>query len=274
MIKKVTLILFTVILVLCLAACAGNQSSNTDNKAAVESTAEPVVSKETEQPKAETGPEAIKQSSNAEWPDEFSAWDIPVPAKGRVTSSDNRSVSGGMFTQGVNVIVNLSDLSKSDFDAYCGELESKGFIKDPSSLADVMLVYEKAVGVSTLKLTLSYSESGTTIVANNPSAADNKESAGTGAAGWPQSLKEIPEFSKGSYKETVELGGGMYAITFTGVSDADIDWYRNTLINSGFERQPSPDTEGYMKMGSNTAYSVGFVLSDGVLQLVIASGTF
>jgi len=183
-------------------------------------------------------------------------------------------MAGGVMTQGINIVVNLSKLPKADFDAYCAQLEKSGFVKNPDSLADIMLYYDKSIDGGAIELILSYSEDTTTIVANNSAvAAQNAEGAG-GKADWPESAKAIPVFTKGTFKETVEMGGGMYAITFTGVTDADLDWYRGELDKAGFVSQENEDTEGYAKWDKNMAYSVGFVYENGTLQLIVMSGSY
>jgi hypothetical protein len=108
----------------------------------------------------------------------------------------------------------------------------------------------------------------TTITASNSAAAAEKLEQAGGEVDWPSSLKDIPAFTKGKFKETVEMGGGMYAISFIGVSESDVDWYRQTLLDAGFQKQDSPDTEGYMRMDTDMAYSVGFTLEGEILQVV------
>ncbi len=211
------------------------------------------------------------KGNSTTWPAEFSAWDVPILSQGTITSASNKSVSGDVMTQGVNVVVALKNVSKANFDAYCGKLENKGFVKSSDSLADIMLYYEKSVAGGLIKITLSYSADGTTIVVNNSAAAAAKETASAGKTQWPDSAKSIPEFTKGKYKETVEMGGGMYAITFTAVTEADLEQYRNTLKKAGFERQDQEDTEGYGKISKNTAFSVGFIISGDTLQIIVLS---
>lgn len=70
------------------------------------------------------------------------------------------------------------------------------------------------------------------------------------------------------------MGGGMYTITFKGVTEDDLNWYRNTLKAVGFEKQESQDTEGYAKFDTDKAYSVGFVMERGNLQIIVLSGSY
>ena len=137
-----------------------------------------------------------------------------------------------------------------------------------------MLVYDKSVTGGIIKMTIMYAEDTTTITVNNSAAAAEKDAAAGGSSDWPESVKGIPEFTKGSYIETVEMGGGMYAINFKDVTEEDLDWYRSTLKSAGFEKQDSEDTEGYAKFDAEKAYSVGFVLEGGKLQIIVLSSSY
>jgi hypothetical protein len=209
--------------------------------------------------------------SVAAWPAEFAQWGVPALSKGVVTVSDNRSVADGMVTKGVNAVVNVKNVTKADFDDYCKELESKGYAKMPESLENVILYYEKKADDGVIKITLSFSDDMATIIVNNSGAAAKKV-GDQGEVKWPETLKGIPMFTKGKYKETVEMGGGIYAITFTEVSDADMDQYRSTLKNAGFISQKNEDTEAYGKFEGNNSWSVGFNYSGDTLQLIMLGG--
>ena len=229
---------------LTLTACGGKPETQTPNKPAEQTSAAGAIN----------------------WPSEFKAWGVPVLQKGTLTVANNKSVSGQMITQGVNAIVNLKDVSKADFAAYCKEVETAGFVKSNESLADVLLVYQKNISGGIIKLTLSHDNNVATIIANNSAAPQN--AAATGKVQWPDTVKFIPAFTKGKYKETVDMGGGMYAVTFTGITDADLTEYRNVLKKAGFQHQKDEETEGYMAINNGNAYSVGFVRSGNDLQIV------
>lgn len=114
--------------------------------------------------------------------------------------------------------------------------------------------------------------------AEKTTADSNSATGGTTAAGtsvqWPAAVKEVPEFTKGTYIETIPMGGNMYTISFSGVTDADLDWYRGKLASSGFISQENEDTEGYAKMTGNATYSVGFTKTGSKLQIIVAFGTY
>lgn len=279
MMKRIVLAVMAVILVLNLAACGRNRNGEMGVQTGTEKTVEQVAGSETEQT-TDTDPDPTggqeDQSASNVWPTEFSDWDIPVLSKGTVAFSENKSISGGVITQGINVVVNLKNVSKENFVEYCSELEKTGFVKSTDSLADAILYYEKSIDGGNIKLTLSYADNGATIIANNSAAAENSTTSAmdTKNGDWPESLKGIPEFTKGNYKETLEMGGNMYAITYTGITEYELEWYRNTLKKAGFESQQIEDSEGYMKMDKDTAFSVGFNLSGDTLQIVAAIGTY
>ena len=137
-----------------------------------------------------------------------------------------------------------------------------------------MLIYDKSVTGGIIKMTIMFTEELTTITVNNSAAAAEKEAAAGGTADWPESVKGIPEFTKGRYVETVEMGGGMFAINFNDVSEDDLNWYRDTLKAAGFEKQEGQDTEGYAKFDTDRAYSVGFFLEGGDLQIIVLSSMY
>lgn len=201
------------------------------------------------------------------WPGEFQAWGVPTSSRGTVTVADNRSSSGDMITQGTVAVVNIKDFSKVDFDAYCTDLVRAGFVLSQNSLQDVMMVYNNGGGI---KVTLSFSQNLTTVIANNSAAAKNAP-AGNNNLVWPPNAGLIPVFSGGTYKETVHMGDDMYAITFAGVSEAALNDYRSTLRSAGFAKQDDSDTEGYMKVTGGTGYSVGLVRSGSSLQILTFS---
>ena len=200
------------------------------------------------------------------WPGEFQAWGVPTSSRGTVTLADNRSSTGDMMTQGVVAVVNIKDFSKADFDAYCGDLVRAGFALSQDSLRDAMMVYNRG-GV---KVTASFSPELTTVIANNPAAAQ-KAPAGNRNLVWPSNAGPIPVFSGGTFKETVHMGDGMYAISFVAVSEAALNEYRATLRSAGFAKQDESDTEGYMKVVGGTAYTVGLVRSGSSLQIMTFS---
>ena len=200
------------------------------------------------------------------WPGEFQAWGVPTSSRGTVTLADNRSSTGDMMTQGVVAVVNIKDFSKVDFDAYCADLVGAGFVLNPNSLQDVMMVYNRGG----IKVTLSFSQNLTTVIANNPAAAQ-KAPAGNNSLVWPSNAGPIPVFSGGTFKETVHMGDGMYAISFVGVPDAAINDYRSALRSAGFTKQDDSDTEGYVKIIGGTGYSVGLVRSGSSLQVLTFS---
>ncbi len=262
------------ILALALSSCSSSKTDKEEgNRTFLQETVQTETKNNQDSSPAAEMPNTGKQKEEA-WPEEFDAWSIPEIKGAKIVSSDNKSVSGGVLTQGVNVITNLKNVSKEAFDSYCKDLENSGYKKSPDSLADVMVVYEKAVEGGILKLTLSYTDETTTIIANNSAAEAQKDKQAASNTAWPVSVKGIPEFTKGRYKETVEMGGGMYAITYLGVTEPDLDWYRNVLKQAGFESQEHEGTEGYGKTDGSKAYSVGFNLTDDTLQLVVLSGSY
>ncbi len=275
--KKILLIVMAV-MVLSLTACGGNQSEEISGQSSSEKTNEEIAvqtgTELTAEKEADPKPGQADEIKGVSWPSEFSDWDIPALKKGTVVLSDNRSVSGGVLTQGINVVVNLKDVSKADFDDYCSELKKNGFEKSADSLADVLLGYEKTVEGGIIKMTLTFSENGVTIIANNSAAEaiKNDASVSSGDVQWPDTLKGIPVFTKGNYKETVEMGGNMYAITYTGITESDLEWYRGLLENEGFMSQETDDYEGYMKMDGSKAFSVGFSNTEGTMQIVATVG--
>lgn len=204
------------------------------------------------------------------WPGEFQAWGVPTSSRGTVTLADNRSASGDMVTQGVIAVVNIKDFGKADFDAYCADLVRAGFVLSQDSLQDVLMVYNRSGNGGAIKVTLSFSPELTTVVANNPAAAKKVPEGNTNLV-WPSNAGAIPVFSGGTFKESVHMGEGMYAITFVGVSEAALNDYRSALRNANFQKQDEEDTEGYMKVIGGTAYTVGLVRSGSSLQILTFS---
>ena len=214
-------------------------------------------------------------AGSAAWPEEFSKWGVPTIQNAAVSFADNKSATEEGLTQGITAVVNLQQLPKADFEAYVQTLEKKGFEKNTGeSLGDVMLIYEKSVTGGAIKMILFYGEDVTTITVSNSAAAAEKDAAAGGSVKWPESAKGIPAFTKGTYKETIELGGGMYAITFIDVKETDLDWYRGVLKKAGFISQEEDDTEGYAKLDKDLVYSVGFSMEGDTLQIVVVSGSF
>lgn len=267
--KKRLVFLAVFAMITSLAACSGGKDNPGDDKSAQTSTTFVSVNETA----ADTG-STTAAGTAVSWPEEFKAWDVPIIKTAKVVSSTNTSMSGGVLVTGVNVVVNLKDVTKADFESYRAELTSKGFAASTNSLPDVMEVFEKPVAGGTIKITLSYTADSTTIVANNSAAAAAKDTTDGGKTQWPAAVKGIPEFTKGTYVETIDMGGNMYTITFSGITDADVDWYRNKLTSNGFVSQENEDTEGYGKMTGNTAYSVGFEKVGDKLQIIVAFGTY
>lgn len=280
--KHIGIGIIAVLLFLGLTAC--NKKTNTENisvtknsenEAQENDTQDTSDDKNTQNSETATSSDTSNtQQTQTEWPEEFEKWGIPIISTATVTLADNRSSSGNMLTQGVNAIVNLSNVSKTDFSNYCTELETAGFTKNPDSYQDTIIIYNKSIDEGEIELTLSFTEDTTTIIANNSAAASQKDAAAGGSVEWPEAVNSVPVFTKGKYKETIDMGGNMYTITFNEVSEEDLDWYRNELINNGFKLQTSEDTEGYMKTDANAAYSVGFVLDGNSLQIIIYFGTY
>jgi len=251
--KKIGVVLFVILSLIVLAACGQTGGEKT-------------VVQGQEAPEKNTGADA--EPGKNTWPSEFSKWGVPIIGNAVVVHSGDVSSSGDVMTQGVNATVTLKAVSKADVDGYYRDLESKGFAKNSDSAGDILVVYEKNMDGGVIKVTVTYSVDVTTIVANN-SAASGKNETRAGAAQWPSAVKEIPVFDKGVYKETVDMGGGMYGITFTGVSETDLNHYRNVLLQSGFTKQEAEDTEGYGKINGSTALSVGLIISGDTLQIVV-----
>lgn len=261
--KKALIAALALTLVFSMVGCGGKDSAPATDAPANQTTSE----------QAPTEAEAVPQNQSKEWPVQFKDWGIPTLASATVSAVEDRSATQEGMTQGVNIVVNLKDVSKDAFDGYCADLLSKGFADNGTSLPGVMMVYEKKIDGGILKMTLSYSESGTTVIANNSAVAAEKAVATGGSTQWPESMKEIPAFDNGHYTETVDMGGGMYALSFKNVTEADLDGYRNTLLKAGFQRQEGTDSEGYALFKADIAYSVGFALAGDKLQVILASGT-
>ena len=261
--KKLSIFLILGALLIALAGCGRSDEAENTNPNEDQTSVEASSS------------EKEAASGEKTWPEEFSEWDVPTIDNATITFADNKSATSTGLTQGINAIVNLKQLSKSDFDKYLAALEKKGFEKNADeSLEDYMLIYEKSVTGGIIKMTIMYAEDTTTISVSNSAAAAEKEASAGGSADWPESVNGIPEFTKGSYIETVEMGGGMYAINFIDVTEEDLDWYRSTLESAGFAKQDSQDTEGYAKFDAEKAYSVGFALENGKLQIIVLSGSY
>ena len=267
--KKFTALFMAILLIATLAACSGGKESTDDDK---NSTSTQADTTNADDNTADGG--TTVAGTSISWPEEFKAWDVPTIKTARVISSTNTSMSGGVLVTGVNVIVNLRDVTKADFESYRAELTSKGYIFNEDSLPEIMEVFEKQVTNGVIKITLSYTAEGTTIVANNSAAAAAKDTTDGGKVQWPDAVKEVPAFTKGTYVETIPMGGNMYTISFSAVTDTDLDWYRGKLADSGFVSQENEDTEGYSKMTGNAAYSVGLVKTGNKLQIIVTYGTF
>jgi len=267
--KKFLALFMAIILSITLAACSGERDISGEGTNSTTALPENTSAANSDAAKGTTA-----AGTAVEWPEEFIAWNVPTIKTARVVSSNNTSMSGGVLVTGVNVIVNLKDVTKTDFESYREELIAQGYAANEDSLPEVMEVFEKPVTGGIIKITLSYTADSTTIIANNSAAAAAKDTTDGGKTQWPASAKAIPEFTKGTYVETVSMGGGMYAITFSGITDADLDWYRNTLKSAGFVSQENDDTEGYAKITANASYSVGFVKTGTKVQIIVASGTF
>ena len=264
----VFLVVFTILT--SLTACSGGKNDDDKDDASAQTS---TTVKSGDETTAATGG-TTAAGTTAAWPAEFKAWGVPTISTAKVVTATNTSASGGLLVTGVNVIVNLKEVTKTDFESYREELLAQGYIMSANSLPEVMEAFEKPVTGGTIKITLSYSADSTTIVANNSAVAAAKDATDGGVTQWPASAKAIPEFTKGTYVETVSMGGEMYAITFSGITEDDLNWYRNTLKSAGFISQENEDTEGYAKMTANASYSVGFVKTGNKLQIYVAIGTF
>jgi len=261
--KKILAFLMASVLMASLVACGSDKDSPADKNSSTSALAEDTT--------AAGGTTAAV--TGVEWPEEFDKWGVPIIKSAKVALADNTSMSGGMLVKGVTATVNLKEVTKTDFESYRQELIAKGYVLSEDSMPEVMEVLEKPVTGGTIKVTLSYTADSTTIVVSNSAAAAEKDTTDGGKTQWPDAIKEIPEFTKGTYVETIPMGGNMYTITFSGVTDADVDWYRGQLTSSGFVSQENEDTEGYAKLVGNAAYSVGFVKTGSKLQIIVAFGT-
>lgn len=267
--KLGTIFLLVISIFSILSACS--KSTGDDKDQSTQTVSEQKTSPISNEDKSNN--QSDEQTKNLKWPEEFDKWGVPTIKDATVSLADNRSATQEGMQQGLTAIVNLKKLAKKDFDTYCKDLEGNGFINNPNALGDVMMEYTKKINGGEIKLTLSYTEDTTTIIATNSKAAQLKESEPAKKANWPDSCKGIPEFTKGTYKETIEMGGGMYQITYTGVSESDIEWYRNELKKSGFAGQKSEDTEGYGKVNGSNGYSVGFSQNGDTLLLILMSSS-
>jgi hypothetical protein len=282
--KNLYLGMIVILILFSMVACGQNPSTSTSTDDVTDMTVTETNNDQSSEESSldtanvtETSDDEIGDQSTSEslsWPVEFEQWGVPIISTAKVTIADNRSSNGNTLTQGVNAIVNLENVTEDDFDNYCVALEEVGFVKSPDSLEKIIVLYSKSIDGGELLMTLSFDESVTTVIVNNSTAASQKEANAGGSTQWPDDAIDIPEFTKGSFLETVEMGGNMYAITFNDVTEVDLNWYRDELLSNGFEKQESEDTEGYMKMTTDTAYSVGFVLDGSTLQIIIAVGFY
>lgn len=272
--KKISVLVGLCAVLILSTTVSGCKSKDDNRDAAVANTTEAATEAQAE---VTVAPEQeATETANANgmaWPKEFTDWLVPTIEAATITFADNKSVDGNTITQGVNVVVNLKELKKNDFDSYLKELEANDFIRSADSIADIMMFYTKAVAGGEIKITLTYSDESTTIMVNNSAAAADKANAkatGSGATGtWPEVAKDVPEFKAGKFVETVDLTGGFYAVTYTGVTQNDLDQYRKKLLEAGFTSQENEDTEGYARIDGKSAYSVGFVIEGDQLQLMI-----
>jgi len=267
--KKFIVLIIAVLLTATFAACSAGKDSTDDSKTGTTIQADNTTISGNNAAGGTTAAGTV-----AQWPVEFEKWDVPIIKAAKVTLANNTSMSGGMLVTGVTATVNLKEVTKTDFESYKEDLTAKGFAASDASLPEVMEVFEKPVTGGTIKITLSYTADSTTIVVSNSAAAAAKDTTDGGKTQWPDAVKEIPEFTKGTYIETIPMGGNMYTISFSGVTDADLDWYRGKLASSGFISQENEDTEGYAKMTSTATYSVGFTKAGSKLQIIVAFGTY
>lgn len=270
--RKIMIFILVGLMAVNLTACGGTKE---DVKKESERETQNEIQDETKNEINKEDETDSEDQKKLDWPKEFGEWGIPIIKEAVVSISENRSMSGEIMVQGVTASVNLKELSKDTFNAYGEELESKGFVKNLDSLEDVMEVYEKNVDGGVVKVTISFSEDITTIIANNSAAdVEEQEASTVGKSDWPVSEKDIPEFTKGNFKETIEMGEGMYTVTYTGVTTADLDWYRNILKDDGFNLIEDSEEESYGKMTGSTSYAVGFIISGDTVQFVVMNSTY
>lgn len=272
MIKKIAILSVLFVTSVSLISCGNKKSTDTNETNSSVDVSTSLDNSSTYQNEDLSSSE-IDTSTTAEssdtlsWPTEFANWNVPVIESATLLTADNKSMDGQMITQGKNALVSLSDVTQDDYNSYKSTLEKEGFVRTEDSLDNILEYYEKEIDGGLLTITLSFSEDTTTILVNNSSITDDTSSF-EATTGWPESLSDIPEFTKGSYKETVDMGGGMYAITYNDVTESDLDWYRSQLTSNGFFDQELEDTEGYGKVDANGGYSVGFVLEGSTLQII------
>ena len=261
---KKAIVLVTILTILCLTGCAKETPTSSEPKATPTD-----ASTSYENPSESVSPEPDKISTEAQWPKEFEAWGVPIISNAILTSSDNRSIDeNGLYTQGINAIVNLDALSKDELDSYLKALEDSGFIQNEAeSLDGVMYSFNKSLSDGEISIIIAYSEESTTITVHNSSSSNTEKATTADGSTWPEALKEIPEFSKGKLKETIDMGGGMYTLTYLGVTSTDLDDYSQTLIASGY-METDTETPGYAKIAVDRSYSVGFVLEGDTLQII------
>jgi hypothetical protein len=267
--KKFMALFMAILLTASLAACSADKDSADDDKNTTAAQAGNTTAAGNN-----TAGGTTAAGTSVQWPEEFDKWDVPIIKSAKVTLANNTSMSGGILVTGINVVVNLDNVTKADFESYKETLTVNGFTASDGSLPEVLEVFEKPVTGGTIKITLSYTQDSTTIVVNNSAAAAAKDTTDGGKTQWPAAVKEVPEFTKGTYIETIPMGGNMYTVSFSGVTDADLDWYRGKLASSGFISQENEDTEGYAKITANATYSVGFTKTGNKLQIIVAFGTY
>lgn len=223
-----------------------------------------------EEKKAELNAEGVEaeQSEELSWPEEFESWGVPVIEDAVVVVAENISGNGNQLTQGATATVEVEGVDEKEYQAYCAALEEAGFVKESDTDEAGLAWYSRPLTTGEISITLGYSEESTVIIISNSEIAEQKIASAGGKADWPEAMQVVPVFTAGKYVETVDMGGGMYAITYSEVTDSDLSSYMSTLKNAGFTEQVEGDTRAYLKMDGDHMYTVAWILDGGTLQIM------
>lgn len=266
----------SILLVLCLCLILLTACSTDNDSKQPEPQTQAVVdaSESAVQAEATDAQNATPANNSLQWPIEFDQWNLPKLESGILTVADNKSVADGVMATGLVAVVNVKDVTPEAFKSYTEALIKSGLTLSPDSLGDALSFYERKSNDGVLKMTLSYSEGMVSIIADNTAAASKeKTSSPASASNWPEVASAIPAFTDGSYVETIDMGGNMYTLTYKDVPASALENYSETLLAAGFVSQGN-ETNGYARMDTNAAYSVGFYMAGDTLQIVIAVGTY
>jgi len=288
---KKLLIVLTLCLYVFLIGCKSDSTSESteSNTTEVESN----ESKDTEKEATETDSNAVtdedtdteaseestatenEASTELVWPEEFALWNVPIVENVTLTAANNKSVSGDVLTQGLVAVVEITGLDMQGFKAYGETLINEGFALDPTSVPGAIEYYTRESATGVITLTMAFGDDRSSIIVNNTGAEAEKEASSTspGSDTWPETLSDIPEFNGGTFKEVIDMTGGMYTITYTDVTQEALDTYKKELSNKGYAMEEDQGSEMYFLFDGTTSYAVGFNTVDSTLQLIVMIST-